>query len=270
MEEEAESIVKGKKTMAEVRKVVEKNPNLGKQLQESLSQPKDTLSSCFASMKLKDEPIRVFNGAPDIDIQTVFKQLHYIDSNLQMGNLTKEVLEAFTPMKNFLSEHSYSANYSFQLKKCSSLTCFYCNMSDKPRLPQDIFSSLSWLPLHLLDATKEHYQAFDSVYGKPVSSQDQPSLQSKFDDSEAAAADEAHKTLFNATKVRDVIWCQECCKPRCIFSKGKLTFTEMIYVQYIKNSSLFMCGSSLFPPTSELSSAIVVRQNCSCRLPVEA
>jgi len=47
--EEAESIVKGKKTMVEVRKVVEKNPNLGKQLQESLSQPKDTHSSCFAS-----------------------------------------------------------------------------------------------------------------------------------------------------------------------------------------------------------------------------
>ena len=139
MEEEAESIVKGNKTMAEVRKVVEKNPNLGKQFQESLSQPKDTLSSCFASVKLKDEPIRVFNGAPDIDIQTVFKQLHYIDSNLQMGNLTKEVLEASTPMKNFLSEHNYSTNYSFKLKKCSSLTCFYCNRSGKPRLPQDIF-----------------------------------------------------------------------------------------------------------------------------------
>jgi len=46
----------------------------------------------------------------------------------------------------------------------------------------------------LLDATKEHYQAFDSVYGKPVSSQDQPYLQSKFDDSEATAADEAHTT----------------------------------------------------------------------------
>ena len=44
---------------------------------------------------------------------------------------------------------------------------------------------------------------------KPVSSQDQPSLQSKFDDCEAAAADEAHKTLFNAAKVCDVIWCQE-------------------------------------------------------------
>jgi len=86
---------------------VEKNLTFGKQLQESLSQPKDTLSSCFASMKLKDEPIQVFNGVPEYDIQTVFEQLHYIDSNLQMGNLTKEVLEASTSMKKILSEHSY-------------------------------------------------------------------------------------------------------------------------------------------------------------------
>ena len=67
--------------------------------------------------------------------------------------------------------------------------------------------------------------------------------------------------------MRDVIWGQECCKQRCIFSKGKLTLAEWIYVQDIKDSCLFTCGSSLFPPTSELSS--VVRQNCSCRLPVE-
>ena len=270
MDEEAESIVKGKKTMAEVKKAVERNPSLRKQLQESLNQPKNTLSSCFASMKLKDEPIRVFNGAPDIDIQTVFEQLHYIDPSLKMDNLTKEVLEASIPMKTFLSEHSCSTSYSFQLKKCSSSTCFYCGTSGKPRLPQDIFSSLSWLPLPLLDSTKEHYQAFESVYGKPVSSQDQPSLQSKFEDPEAAAADEANKALFNASKVRDVIWCQECYKPRCIFSRGKLTFTEMIYVQDVKDSCLFTCGSCLFPPTSELTSVIVVRQNSSCSLPVEA
>jgi len=142
--------------MAEVRKVVEKNPNLGKQLQESLSQPKDTLNSCFASMKLKDESIWVFNGATDIDFQIVFEQLHYIDSNLQIDNLTKEVLETSTPMKTFLSEHSYSTNYSFQLKKCSSLKCFYCNMSGKPRLPQDIFP-LFLASLTYAGCTKEHY-----------------------------------------------------------------------------------------------------------------
>jgi len=51
------NVLSKEKTMAEVRKAVEKNFNLGKQL---LS----LLSSCFAAMKLKDEPIRVCNGAP--------------------------------------------------------------------------------------------------------------------------------------------------------------------------------------------------------------
>jgi len=86
----------------------------------------------------------------------------------------------------------------------------------------------------LLDAAKEHYQAFDSV-----------------DDSEAAA-DEAHKTLFNAAKVRDVIWCQEHCQ------KGFLCKTLKIHVCL---PVVLLCYTNI--------SAIVVRQNCSCRLPVE-
>ena len=65
--------------MAEVRKAVEKNPNLGKELQES-----NRFESSMVPLTL------------------TFKQL---DSNLQIGNLTKEVLEASTPMKKFLSEH---------------------------------------------------------------------------------------------------------------------------------------------------------------------
>ena len=78
-----------------------------------------------------------------------------------------------------------------------------------------------------------------------MSSQDQPSLQNKFDVPVPLklllqmSTDEAQKTLFNAAKVRDVKWCQECCKSRCIYSKGKLTFTERMYMQDIKDSPLF-------------------------------
>ena len=137
-----------------------------------------------------------------------------------MDGLTKDVLEASTPMKNFLSEHSCSTSYSYQLKKCSSSTCFYCSMSGKSTLPQDIFPLFLGFTYLVLDSTNERYQAFESVYGKPVSSQDHPSLQSKFEDSEAATADEANKALFNASIVRDVIWSQGCCKPKFIFSRG--------------------------------------------------
>ena len=38
------------------------------------------------------------------------------------------------------------------------------------------FLELNYLPLPLLDASKEHYLKFEDVYGKPISDADQPSL----------------------------------------------------------------------------------------------
>ena len=179
------------------------------------------------------------------------------------------MLDSSAPLKTFLKEHSCSTSYSFQLKKCSSPTCKYCT-ANKPTLPHDTLSSLSWLPLPLLDQTKEHYQSFDSVYGSPISSKDQPSISATFNSMEAAAADEQNRELFNATRVRGAIQCQECFKPRCIFARNKLTSKERLSIEEVKESHLFTCGCCLFPPTSELFPTIVVRQNCTCSAVVEA
>jgi len=94
MSHEAETILKGKKTLSEVRQAVETYPGLAEELQESMSQPITTLSRAFGSMKLKDEPVRVFKGAPENDIQTVFQTLHYIEPSLQINNLTREILDS--------------------------------------------------------------------------------------------------------------------------------------------------------------------------------
>jgi len=68
MSDEAESLLKGRKTLTDVRQVVKDHPALKEELQESMGEPVSTLSRSFSSMKLKDEPIKVFNGAPDDDV----------------------------------------------------------------------------------------------------------------------------------------------------------------------------------------------------------
>ena len=73
MSNKAESILKQNKTLTDVRKAVERFPILKDELQESMNQPITTLAGCFTAMKLKDEPILVYSGAPDIDIHTVFE-----------------------------------------------------------------------------------------------------------------------------------------------------------------------------------------------------
>lgn len=57
------------------------------------------------------------------------------------------------------------------------------------------FSSLSWLPLPLLDTTGNHYRPFDHVYGKPLSEENRPSLKGDGEDPEAVAADFSNKDL---------------------------------------------------------------------------
>lgn len=121
----------------------------------------------------------------------------------------------------------------------------------------------------ILDSAKEHYQPFDSVYGKDASERDRPSLKGNWDD-DAVAADATNKDLFNAAKVRDVILCQECYKPRCIFAKGKLSLVEKFRVEGVKESHFFTCGCALFPPSSSFYGTIVVRQKISCTAPMEA
>ena len=44
------------------------------------------------------------------------------------------------------------------------------------RLPDDVFNSLSFLPLPLLDTSKEHFLKFTDVYGQLPSERDRPSL----------------------------------------------------------------------------------------------
>ena len=73
-----------------------------------------------------------------------------------------------------MTTHCHASNYAFQVKKCTDSTCFYCQQNPL-RLQPDQFSSLHFLSLPLLDATKEHYQKFEEVFGKPLSNSDQSS-----------------------------------------------------------------------------------------------
>ena len=62
-------------------------------------------------------------------------------------------------------------------------------------LLSETLSSLSWLPLPLLDPGKDHYKSFECVYGSLVSLKDQPFISVTFDSMEAAAADEQNREL---------------------------------------------------------------------------
>ena len=79
-----------------------------------------------------------------------------------------------------------------------------------------------------------------------------------------------HKPFLKNTKVRQVFFCEECFKPRCIYAVSKLRQEEEIVIKRVKEAKTYTCGSVLFPPDSPLHDSIVVRHNCCCADPIEA
>lgn len=131
------------------------------------------------------------------------------------------------------------------------------------------FEKLSFLPLPLLFPSKEHYCPFSELYGSIPSEKDRPSLE-QIGDADAIEADSRHKPLFNSSKVRSVIHCQECFKPRCVFASQKLQWNEKLLVKEVADEKLYTCGSSLFEPNSPLVDSVVVRRNIGCTTPIES
>ena len=64
-------------------------------------------------------------------------------------------------------------------------------------------------------------------------------------------------------KVRSVIVCGECHKPRCVYSVSKLSKEQTGLVESIKESNLYTCGAPLFPPSSSFENSIAVREASS-------
>ena len=86
-----------------------------------------------------------------------FQHARFIDPSLEPENLTAKDLAKATSLMNFFKTHCHFSNYVFQIRKCKDLACYYC-MQHPIRLPDDVFDSLSFLPLPLLDTSKEHFQ----------------------------------------------------------------------------------------------------------------
>ena len=140
--------------------------------------------------------------------------------------------------------------------------CLYC--SEHPvRMDFETFHALSYVPLLVLQGDK--YAQFDQLYGTLPDEKDCPSLQKSVN----AQTDSSRRELLVSTKVRKAISCGECTNPRCIYARSKLSRAEKVALENLKDSRLYTCGSSIFPPDSKNYHSIMVQENITCKDPVE-
>ena len=77
---------------------------------------------------------------------------------------------------------------------------------------------------------------------------------------------------WDPKKVRSVVWCFHCNKPRCIFSKELNTVyyqVSKVLKQRIESISGYSCGDLLFDDAHEISNVIAQRQQLTCESRVE-
>ena len=131
-----------------------------------MSNPMITVGQRFQAMKVKDNMVKLGVPASDARIEEQFQHALFVDPALTKDDLIAKGLKKAESFAKFLKTHCHASQYVFQIKKCSNATCFYC-LEHPVRLPDDVFSSLMFLPLPLLDKnTKDHYQKFTDLYGQ--------------------------------------------------------------------------------------------------------
>ena len=141
---------------------------------------------------------------------------------------------------------------------------YYC--AEHPiRLPVEVFRELSFFPLPLLDHTKEHYQKFADIFGQKKGRPSYVPTPSE----DARQIDREHKGILVKAKVKAVVCCGECHKPRCIYSNSKLSPQEKVVLDCMKETNLYTCGSPLFSEGTPLASTVITREALMCGSPIK-
>ena len=99
-----------------------------------------------------------------------------------------------------------------------------------------------------------------------------PNSNSEFDFGVISSAPKQRRVVFvpfTGDRVRSVVYCFRCSKPRCIYAQKQLSSRERILLDEIITNYVFSCGSPLLPPLHPLEERISMKVFRSCEDPVE-
>ena len=86
---------------------------------------------------------------------------------------------------------------------------------------------------------------------------------------EVKKKDKNYRSTLVKAKVRAIISCEECKKPRCIYANSRHSSQEEVCVKRMKEAKTYICGSPLFPDRSPLGCTVLVRDALLCGSPME-
>lgn len=164
-------------SLTKLRNAAERDPKIKDAYLESVSPVITILNERFRKLVWQEEVVEVHQPADEESIQSMKEMLKLLDENIQADALPND-LSKFPQLKDFMDHHCRCRHYSFQIKKCTRQECAYCTLNP-PRLSDEIFEKLHYLPDPVLGKDGDTYLPFNEVYGKDTNDDSRPSLQSK-------------------------------------------------------------------------------------------
>ena len=209
--------------------------------------------------------------ATDEELSTFFSQASQADPDIGVSDTAprQKSLKGKHHLNQLLLSHCQQPQYSFQMHKCGKAVCDF-GLCKPPHLPTDPFKSLSWLPDPMKDeANPGHYKQYHQLKGTATTDEHRPSLQKQGSRTVEAKKQRCCRALFTAQRVRQVVKCGECAKPRCIYSQTTLPTADMALLTSALSDVEYSCGSPFLPDGHPLRGEVFVRMVLRCMDTVE-
>ena len=233
---------------------------------------KEVVENRFQRLIYSGQQVQVHQSATAQAISQFLQTATRIDSSIDTSNtdLKQKDLINKPQLEKFLETHCKLRQFSFQVKKCGDDICEF-GVCKPPRLPQEIFNCLNWLPDPIHDDDSPgHYKGYHSLKGIETSEDHCPSLQSKSQrDTSLLQEQGCSNSFFTAQRVRLTVICTECSKPRCIYSQTALSSVGKELLLRALEEHEYSCGSTLLPPEHSLNGNVFIRTGQRCANPVE-
>ena len=255
-------------SLTKLRKAADRDPRLKDAYAASVQPVLEILKERFKKLRWQEGEVTVHVSAQQESIDEIESLLKVLEPELEdietpVAAFIQQNFENLDTLKDFFKNPCRCHNYTFQVKKCCDPGCAYCTLNPV-RLSEELFSQLHFLPDPMLGPDGNTYLPFEDVYGTETTDEGRPSLSAK---PQATANDKLRKGLLVADKVRSIVPCAECGKPRAIYSRRKLTAVETAALDRQQEVLLYICGDQLFPTGPHKDT--MVMKGLNCQSPVE-
>ena len=221
------------------------------------------MSNIFTRLKLKGKGLECYSAATETEIEDILNSLLSIDDTVSLDKkLVKAALQKHPKLVQYLEHYCHRRHYVFCVKKCGKPDCEMCK---PPRLPCDVFDEIKNLP-DLIPDTNGHYKSFESVYGTVTAEEHRPSLKSR---PSRAKSLPFVASVQHARNTNLMVQCEECEMWRLIYSRHKLTSSELKQVTSSLEDYTYTCGASFSDLGLQGRLAEVCVRDVQCYSPLE-